>query len=185
MNNNIQKCFDIGHKGLLELLPLLNTKAFQGRFVITDKGNISEFLQKTVGDIIFNCANQETWSIEVKTEEENKHNNFYLETWSNLSRLTTGWMVTLKADFLWYYFQDIKTLYSIQLPRLQDWAFKRKRIYSFPEKVQKKTSQMNDTWGRCVPIDIIEKEVGFKVYNVKTSERIIKNNNESNQQGLF
>ncbi len=171
---------------MIELLPLLNTKAFQGRFVITDKGNVSELLQKTVGDIIFNCANQETWSIEVKTEEENKYGNFYLETWSNLSRLTPGWMVTMKADFLWYYFQDIKILYSIQLPKLQSWAFMdRKRIYAFPEKMQKKTVQLNDTWGRCVPIKIIEKEVGFKVYNAITTEQIVDNKNKLGQKGLF
>ena len=170
MNNNIKKCFDIGRNGLLELLPLLNTKAFGGRFVITNKGNISKFLQKTVGDIIFNCINQETWSIEVKTEEENKYNNFYLETWSNLSRLTPGWMITLKADFLWYYFQDIKVLYSIQLPKLQDWAFRKRRIYAFPEKKQTKTIQLNDTWGRCVAISIIQKEVGVRVYQINKEE---------------
>ena len=166
--NNFRGCLDIGAKGVEDLLPFLDTKAYAGRFVVTDKGPLSEFLQKTVGDIIFNCSNGKVWTIEVKTELESKYPNFYLETWSNLSRLTTGWMFTLKADFLWYYFQDIKTLYSIQLPKLQDWAFRQRRIYNHPEKMQKKAVQMNDTWGRCVPIKVIKEEVGFTVYNLNS-----------------
>jgi hypothetical protein len=165
--NNFRSCLDIGAKGIKDLLPFLNTKAYGGRFVLTDKGNLSEFLQKTVGDIIFNCPNGKVWTIEVKTELESKYGNFYLETWSNLSRLTPGWMVTLVSDFLWYYFQDIQTLYSIQLPKLQDWAFRQRHIYGHPEKIQKKAIQMNDTWGRCVPIKVIKEEVGFNVYNVE------------------
>lgn len=188
MNSGFIGCLDIGQKGIQDLLPLLNTAAFQGRFVITDKGNISEFLQKTVGDIIFNCSNQQVWSIEVKTELENKHDNFYLETWSNLSRLTPGWMITLIADFLWYYFQDTRVLYSIQLPKLQEWAFREAapkgpgRIYEYPEKQQKKTRQINDTWGRCVPIHIIGQQVGFKVYDVLSGERIYKSPGKTNHQ---
>ena len=152
----------VGADGVKELLPLLERESFQGRFVITDKGNISEFLQKSVGDVIFNSKNQSIWSIEIKTERENRTGNFFLETWSNRSRLTPGWMITLKADFLWYYFQDVKTLYSIHLPDLQKWAFIDGKIYRYPEKEQKRYNQLNDTWGRCVNISHVESEVGLK-----------------------
>lgn len=164
--DSFQKCMEIGNKGIEDLIPLLEQKSFRGRFVITDKGNISEFLQKTVGDVILNCPNGKVWSIEIKTEEENKYGNFFLETWSNLSRHKMGWMFTLIADFLWYYFQNEKTLYSMQLPKLKDWAFTKRRIYQFPEKKQGKNEQLNDTWGRCVPIPIIKKEVELTIYKI-------------------
>lgn len=83
-------------------------------------------------------------------------------------------MFKLKADVLIYYFIENKVIYSIPFGKLRRWAFGRKgsevrslspgRIYDFPEKQQKKTCQLNDTWGRCVPIVVIEKEVGFKKY---------------------
>jgi hypothetical protein len=161
--NGFEQASLIGSNGVNDLLPLLERESFQGRFVITDKGNLSEFLQKSVGDVIFNCKNQKVWTIEIKTEKDNKTGNFYLETWSNLSRYTPGWLQTLKTDFLWYYFQSDRLLYSILFAKLREWAFKKQRIYVFPERKQAKYNQLNDTWGRCVPISIIEKEVGLKL----------------------
>jgi hypothetical protein len=152
----------IGEQGVNALIPFLEQCCYEGRFVITDKGRISEFLQKSVGDIIFNCQNQKVWSIEVKTEQENKTGNLYLETWSNLSRYTPGWMVTLNADILWYFFQKERLLYSVDFGKLKKWSFVQKRIYQFPEKKQNSYVQKNDTWGRCVPIMVLKKEVGIK-----------------------
>lgn len=154
----------IGDTGLNDVLPLVEKSALNGRFVITDKGNLSVFLQKTVGDIIMNCNSGKTWAIEVKTEKEGKTNNFFLEMWSNRERYTVGWMFTLNADFLWYYILDAKTLYSIQFELLRAWAFKKGKIYLYPEKSQKKYEQLNDSWGRCVPISVVEREVGFRKF---------------------
>jgi hypothetical protein len=159
--NGFQEASKVGNQGVLELLPLIDQEAFQGRFILTDKGNISEFLQRSVGDVLINCKNQKVWSIEIKTEKKTT-GNLFLEMWSNRSRLTQGWMYSLKSDILWYYFQDTKILHSIHFPILQKWSFIRRRIYQFPERKQNTYEQLNDTWGACVPIVTIEKEVGLK-----------------------
>ena len=100
-------------------------------------------------------------SVEIKAEEANEYGNFYFETWSNLSRLTLGWMYTLRADVLLWHFLREDVAYAMNFPKIQHWAFRKQRIYAFPEKPQKKYTQMNDTWGRCVPIEIIKREVGL------------------------
>jgi len=160
-------------EALKELIPFLRERAFEGRFVVTDKGNLSRILQKTVGDVLFNCQKHKVWAVEIKSEVENKWNNFFLEIWSNLKRFTPGWMLTLQADILMYYFQKEKELYVMSLPKLKEWAFintskngERGRIWDFPEKQQSKYVQLNDTWGRCVPIPIIAEEVGFSLYKL-------------------
>ena len=162
-NNGFREACKIGDSGIIELLPLVKCRSYQGRFVLTNKGNISAFLQKSIGDIAFNCKNQKIWGIEVKTERKTT-GNFFLELWSNRSRQTPGWMHTLITDFLWYYFQDSKTLYSIQFKKLQDWAFTKDKIYQFPLKQQKAYQQFNDTWGALVPISLVQNEVGIKKF---------------------
>ena len=153
----------VGKSGVLDLLPLVEYHSYQGRFVLTDKGNISAFLQKTIGDIAFNCKNQMVWGIEVKTERKST-GNFFLELWSNRSRQTQGWMHTLTTDFLWYYFLDSKILHSIYFKKLQEWAFVNGRIERFPLRKQNSYRQLNDTWGALVPITVIENEIGLKKF---------------------
>lgn len=145
-------------------MPLIQQMSHDGRYVLTNKGNLAKELQKTAGDVMLNTCDGRIWGIEIKGEEENKHNNFFLETWSNLSRFTPGWMLTLKTDILLYCFIKEKDLYSMGFNRLRTWAFTQRRIYDFQEKPQGKYAQMNDTWGRCVPIQTIGKEVGFTRY---------------------
>ena len=164
--DDVYQCFDIGQRGVIKLLPFIKQKVKDNQFVLTDKGNLSEFLQKTVGDIIFNCTNDKIWTIEVKTELDKKHPNLFLETWSNRHWYTPGWMITLMADFMFYLFYNDDIVYTVELQKLKEWAFHKNQIYKYPEKPQNKYVQLNDTWGRCVPIHILEKEVGLKTISL-------------------
>jgi len=74
--------------------------------------------------------------------------------------------VSKLEDILLYYFIKERLLYSIDFFKLRSWAFMDGNIYKYPEKPQGKYSQLNDTWGRCVPIIAIEKEVGLRKYNL-------------------
>lgn len=147
------------------------------KWVVTNKGPLARVLQETLGDFVINTVRQECWTVECKAEEENKYKNFFLETWSNRNlenRLShgergsnPGWLKKVRADLLFYHFLKSDELYIINLFRLQQWAFghgdKPGRIYAFPERAQSKYSQANDTWGRCVPIDVIHREVDFRL----------------------
>ena len=158
------KCKEIEARGLDDLLGFFKSTSFDGRFVLTDKGRLSEFLQREVGDVLITRKTGNTVAVEVKCEEANKTGNFYLETWSNKiigGRL--GWMYTIKADYIFYYFIASKELFIVEFPDLWTWAFERMRLYAteHPERMQKKTKQINETWGRCVPIETIAREVGL------------------------
>ncbi|HEX7122878.1 MAG TPA: hypothetical protein VF178_10950, partial [Gemmatimonadaceae bacterium] len=121
-------------------------------------------LQREIGDVLRNRSTESDTveSIEIKAEQENRHGNLFLETWSNRRRRTTGWMFHCKADWLLYYFVLSDECYAVRLPKLQAWAFDRGRIYDFPEREQQKYDQLNDTWGRCVPITTLCNEVGLR-----------------------
>lgn len=144
------------------LRPFIQQRAFNGQYVVTLKGPLATDLQKTAGDMLYNTDAETVVSVEVKAELENKHGNFFLETWSNRERLKSGWLVTLRADWLLYHFLENDELYVIPLAKLQRWAFHSGRIYTFPERKQSKYDQLNDTWGRCVPIDVVTREIGLR-----------------------
>jgi hypothetical protein len=161
-----------------DLIQFLDNQACNSRVVITDKGPLAKFLQETVGDAIMNDRQMLTWGVEFKIEQRHT-GNLFLETWSNLNRRNPGWMLKLNTDILLYYFLDAGVLYSIGFQRLVKWAFgdsdkfqngervQRRspgRIYEFPEKRQGKRDQLNDTWGRLVPVAVLKNEVGIKEY---------------------
>lgn len=169
--NAFDQASEIELKGNYDLKHWLENVS-DGHYVITAKGRLAKHIQETVGDVIFNDKSGEMWTAEAKIEEEDKYNNFFLETWSNLptdfdniDRKNPGWLIKLKADILMYYFIKDKILYLIDFRKLCLWAFipnaGKGRIYDFPLKEQKKYNQKNKTWGHCVPIKTIEQEVGF------------------------
>lgn len=141
------------------LRPWIRQRAFNGQYVLTSKGPLSRELQSSVGDVLYNSDADTIYSIEVKAEEHNRHGNFFLETWSNRARFTLGWMFTLRADLLLYHFVEDDELHVLPFQRLRKWAFHDGRIYSFPERRQSKYDQLNDTWGRCVPIGVVRSAV--------------------------
>lgn len=156
------------------LIPYLEDRS-DGRLVLTGKGVLSKRLQESAGDVILNDNDQRMWTVEIKAEQ--KHTgNLFLETYSNKNlenRLShaergssMGWLYKQCADLLLYYFLDTGDLYSIDLFKLKRWAFGHKgmagRIYRFNEVLQQRHGQMNDTWGRLVPIAVISREVGLR-----------------------
>lgn len=173
--------FDLGRqveqRGLDALENYLTQASFRGRFVLTHKGPLSRMLQETIGDIVLNHhRTQEMFSVELKCEESERYGNFFLETWSNRNYdpRRVGWIFTILADFIWYYFIDSDRLYVIDNRKLFTWAHELPskvieggsgRMYDFPERTQGKYNQMNKTCGRCVPISTIGDEVGWTLYS--------------------
>jgi hypothetical protein len=161
--NGFDSARQVERRAVERLLPFLKERAYDGRFVLTNKGPLARHLQTTVGDVLLNSDPDQIWGIEIKAEEEERWGNFFLELFSNRKWGTPGWMVTLQSDLLFYYFLDTDRLYVMNLPRLQCWAFSDGQLWRHPQKRQNKYAQLNDTWGACVPIKRIQREVGFKV----------------------
>ncbi len=155
----------------LEILtPFIRARSNGGQFILIEKGRLALELQRQIGDAAFNARDGVLWTVEVKAEEENKYGNFFLETWSNRARYTMGWMVTLNSDLLLYHFLKSDELYVMNFQNLKRWAWWERRIYRYPEREQGKREQLNDTWGRCVPISVISREVGFRRFIASTGE---------------
>jgi hypothetical protein len=137
-------------KSFAILEPYLKWRAYDGRFVRTSKGRLSLQLQKTVGDVLVNSDHETVVCIEVKAEEEHT-GNLFLERWSNRSRKTPGWLVTLDTDYLWSHFLDKDIVYEIPFLKLRQYMNQHKSEFKLAK--QKKYIQKNDTWGYLVSID--------------------------------
>lgn len=167
----------IERRALEVLMPYLDTHA-DGRVVLTNKGVLAKFLQRVVGDAIYNDKQGVMWTVEIKAEEAHT-GNLFLETWSNKNLdvranqaeygSTTGWMFCCRADLLFYYFLDSDDLYIVNTWKLKRWAFGTRetqgQIYQFREVWQRKYNQPNDTHGRIVPVDVLNQ--AFGVTNIK------------------
>ena len=156
----------VEREGTVHILKYLDACGYAGKYQLTEN---QKFLQKYVGDVVLAVG-----SIEFKVEKSDKHGNLFLETWSNKSRFTPGWMYTTQADFLWCYFVAQRSLHEMKMKDLREWAFGVDNIcghvYSYPEKRQRKYTQLNDTWGWCVPYDVLERSMpSYKKTNIRSS----------------
>lgn len=152
--NAFEEASEVERKALQELLPFLKNSF--DRFVLT---TTDRHFQRCYGDCFIEKASGHLYRVEFKAEEECKHGNIFLETWSNRSRYTRGWLDHLDTDKLLYYFCKERYLLTIDFPSLKRWAFHDGLIYEFPEKKQGKREQKNDTWGRCIPIKILKQQL--------------------------
>jgi len=155
----------IERKGVRAVSRFLKRAAYDGRFVWLLKGRMARHLQATVGDAIVNTDERTFWTVEVKTEQRYT-GNLFIETWSNRD-FKRGWLFSLRADLLLYYFLDRDELYILPLPRLQAWAsdgdIESARLMQFRLVAQKARKQLNETCGHIVPLSVLRREVGYRL----------------------
>jgi hypothetical protein len=154
--NSFKYCQKIEEAGYELVKPYLRRNFDEWVYVNTvERNELILAFQQNFGDLIVK-KDKSIYFIDLKTENEDKYGNFFLETWSNKKRNTPGWFppeVGVKADFVYYLFLRQKILYILDLPKLRKWAFEEDNLKRYPEKMQNKYDQLNDTWGRCVRID--------------------------------
>jgi hypothetical protein len=157
-----EKCA-IADEGLRRVDPYLRTISYQGRVVWVSKGKLAAWLQTTCGDaLVATSAEGAFVTIELKTERRST-GNLFIETWSNKSRRTLGWLWTLQSDLLCCYFLDIDRMYFVDFPALRTWLKQRDpttgRLNGLRFKeVKASARQLNDTWGRLVPLAAITRD---------------------------
>lgn len=156
-----------------ELLPWLLAACGPDGVEETD---FSPFLQKVWGDYVVNRDGIES-SLELKAEWDFT-GNLFLEMFSNMKWGTPGWMLTCRADWLLYFFGCNGRLYIMSLHQLRAWAFavnentNRQRLDGYALKKQGKYDQLNDTWGRCVPIVDIQAGINVTLLTRLDRERL-------------
>jgi hypothetical protein len=147
------------------LEPLLDLAAYHGRWVWNGKGRLARELQASAGDIILNTDSDTIVAVELKAERRGSR-NLFLEAWSNRSRFNPGWMWKSDADLLLYHFLSVDELYCIDFQRLKRWFHdcenhSRPPWTQWPQALQGRYEQRNDTWGVLIPIAQIGEHVGF------------------------
>lgn len=110
-------------------------------------------------DILVTLNDNSRFTVEVKTEANDKYGNLFLETWSNRTTQRQGWLYTCQADFFVYQFANQPWGYWFQTKNLQSWA----TSCNVPEKMQQKRQQHNDTWGMCANIQIVIASTNSKI----------------------
>lgn len=117
-----------------------------------------------VGDILAQGSNDQK-VLEIKCESTEKYGNFFFESWSNRKRSMLGWIHKLKADVLIVYFLDTGNAYCMKVPELRDWLFEKGNLWKYPEKVQGKWKQKNESAGHLVKIaDVMKNDWVLKEF---------------------
>lgn len=172
---------DTEAQGMRDVLPFIGERAENGQFVVTNKGRLSAELQTKYGDVFMNKPGGEIVSVELKTERD-WTGNLFIETWSNMP-VKKGWFHTLDADFLLYYFLDVRTLYVMEFKRLREYLFP--RLDRFREREQRKCRQLNRTWGRLVPVTQLVRHAGAREYTLKEDGTWLRKTDGADQLPLF
>lgn len=111
--------------------------------------------------------------VEHKAEEEDKSGNLFLETWSNRTRFTPGWMMKCRPHLFWYHFLAQRAIYEMPAEKLFHFAFVQGRLWGYREVRQSKRPQANDTWGRLVPREhLMDAGVITRIYDLHDPPRI-------------
>lgn len=159
------------------LEPFLRAQS-DGKLVLFEKGSLARALQERMGDGIFNTRKGQTYSVEIKAEKKDR-DRLFLEAFSNRNLedrrnhyergINPGWMFKLTASLLLYHLLAPDKLFVFDFFKLRRWAFgygaTRGRIWTHDLCKQKEHDQLNDTWGWCVPTDVLGHEVGYRLLN--------------------
>lgn len=136
------------------------------------KEGLDVALQRGVGDFIVmdDATSHYLLTVDLKVERRASR-NLFLETQSNAvldpDRHRPGWGSTLRADSLWYAFEDADAVAVVRLPALRGWLNEmvpdgrgqRLRYMAYREVAQSAHKQLNVTVGRLVPFSDMPAEV--------------------------
>lgn len=127
--------------------------------------NIHDY-QKIDVDLLINYANRQVL-VEIKADRHHTTGNFFFETVSNVEKGTLGCFLYTQADYIFYYFIHIQTLYVLPMPQVRQWFLN--NIDNFSQRAVQTPvggGRHYTTVGRLVPItDVIQEfETQILVY---------------------
>lgn len=142
--------------------------------------NIKKYQEDDI-DFIVHLKNGKKYSIEVKCDSYNS-GNLYYETKSCAEYNTVGCLEKTKADYIFYYFLNLKILYIFKTNKFRNWVRDEIKKHSInpqnskltPKKVYNKSFNQIDTYtslGYTIPLKYIEytlcnAKVYKKYYNI-------------------
>lgn len=167
----------------LEILRPFLEEYSNGTYWVSGKGPLAKCFQEQHGDVLFTDKLGNMRSVELKSERQHT-GNLFVELWSNRNfdnrasfierGSKPGWLCKLRADYLFYHFLDLDTLYILNLWKLQRWALGHEgsapNLYRYREATQRKREQANVTVGHLVPVADLKKAHLVKVFFPKQAE---------------
>ncbi len=141
------------------LAPYYARVSYNGRYVLVDKGNLAEKLQREMAiDTIIQLKNNGVLGIEEKIRRwpGYEYQDYALEVMSCTipGREKKGWMYYATCDYLFYCFvqedENSLILHSIPFNKLKAWFFDNNRFEKYKSLF---TKQVNRTEFKIVPIE--------------------------------
>lgn len=127
---------------------------------IVDTSNIKDYWKMGV-DLIIKYQKKENL-IEVKVEQSSQTGNFYIETISNNTKRSQGWLYTTQSNYIYYYFLDTKELHVLHVEKFREWF--NNNMNRFPA-VSVKTHVGTGFYysiGKLVNRDLVKSELDIK-----------------------
>ncbi len=98
--------------------------------------------------------------VEVKGDRYHRTGNFFFETVSNESKGTPGCFLYTKAEWLFYYFLEVGTLYCLPMDKVRPWFIQnRPRFKEQRTSTPTRSGSSYVTIGRLVPITAVLTQV--------------------------
>ena len=147
-----------GSKGEATVIEWLNSADNVKR--VTDVSDDKKWQEKDV-DLLVLFDNGRMLKMEVKTDSY-KTGNFFYETISNKSKGSSGCFEYTDADFIIYYYSELKILYLMETKKLRRWFHLYKpRLEKMKKEVVNKYYKSE---GYAIPIRMIKKHDWVKEY---------------------
>ena len=116
--------------------------------------------QKMDVDLVVVTKDEQELKVEIKTDSYKSGNIFY-EWTSAVETASVGCMEKTQADYLFYYFINLQTMYIFDMAAYRDWFNENKEMFDFLGYQKRvKNSQWNggtyETLGYAFPITILD-----------------------------
>lgn len=115
-------------------------------------------------DFFVRFVNGQEYKVEIKTDTY-KSGNLFFEIYSNVETRTQGCLMKTKADYLFYYFVNLKSLYVFHMEDFKKFVLD--NLNSFKQRTVKNLTF--NSMGYLVPLKFIEENFkNMKKYRVDT-----------------
>lgn len=112
----------------------------------------NEIYQEVDVDLPTHGNNQLIIKVEVKADRYHKTGNFFFETISNKEKGTSGCFMYTEANYIFYYFIEIKKLFILKMPEIREWFLKNQKRFPDGETTTPVGNSFYTTVGKLVPI---------------------------------
>lgn len=157
--HNFAQSMKVGEKGERLILDYLEQSPTIQR--VLDVRDSAMYREKDI-DFIVKTKNSQEYSLEVKTDTYTS-GNIYYETMSSEETDSTGCLDKTEADYLFYFFLNLGTLYILDMNKYREWFHMHKPLFDDAGYQKKpKNLRYNGTTytsvGYAFPVTLLEDE---------------------------